>query len=328
MTMNGIDISSWQSGINLDIVPCDFVICKATQGVGYVNPDCDRAYQQAKKAGKCLGVYHYASGNDAVAEAEFFLKNIQGYIGEAILVLDWESAQNANFGKCDFTWCKTWLDYVTVKTGVKPMLYISASLMSKFNGIGDYGLWIAQYPNYVPTGYQETPWNEGAYACAIRQYSSTGRLSGYNGNLDLNKFYGDKAAWMKYAKGSNKGTGTTETPKTENKPSAPQTSVRTYTVKAGDTLSGIASMYGTTYQHLAEINGIANPNLIYPGQVLKVTGTASAPQASTSVVYTVKSGDTLSGIAAKYGTTYQHLASINGIANPNLIYPGQKIRIK
>lgn len=333
MTMNGIDISSWQSGINLNAVPCDFVICKATQGVGYVNPDCDRAYQQAKKAGKCLGVYHYASGNDAVAEAKYFLDNIQGYIGEAILVLDWEAAQNANFGKCDFAWCKTWLDYVTAKTGVKPMLYISQSLMGKFNGIGDYGLWIAQYANYTPTGYQETPWNEGAYACAIRQYSSTGRLSGYNGNLDLNKFYGDREAWMKYAKGtrftaSNNGTSTVTKPQTENKPSTPQTSVQTYTVKSGDTLSAIAVKYGTTYQHLAEINGIANPNLIYPEQVLKVTGTAGAPQADTSVVYTVKSGDTLSGIAVKYGTTYQHLASINGIANPNLIYPGQKIRIK
>ena len=325
MTMNGIDISSWQSGINLDVVPCDFVICKATQGVGYVNPDCDRAYQQAKKAGKCLGVYHYASGNDAVAEAEYFLKNIQGYIGEAILVLDWEAAQNANFGKCDFTWCKTWLDYVAAKTGVKPMLYISQSLMGKFNGIGDYGLWIAQYANYTPTGYQETPWNEGAYTCAIRQYSSTGRLSGYGGNLDLNKFYGDREAWKKYAAGSKKSAGTTETPHTENKPSEPQNSVRTYTVKAGDTLSGIASMYGTTYQHLAEINGIANPNLIHVGQVIKIDGTASA---SNPVYYTVKSGDTLSGIASKYGTTYQHLAQINGIANPNLIYPGQKIRIK
>lgn len=325
MTMNGIDISSWQSGINLDVVPCDFVICKATQGVGYVNPDCDRAYQQAKKAGKCLGVYHYASGNDAVAEAEYFLKNIQGYIGEAILVLDWEAAQNANFGKCDFTWCKTWLDYVTAKTGVKPMLYISQSLMGKFNGIGDYGLWIAQYANYTPTGYQETPWNEGAYTCAIRQYSSTGRLSGYGGNLDLNKFYGDREAWKKYATGSKKSAGTTETPHTENKPSEPQNSVRTYTVKAGDTLSSIASMYGTTYQHLAEINGIANPNLIHVGQVIKIDGTASA---SNPVYYTVKSGDTLSGIASKYGTTYQHLAQINGIANPNLIYPGQKIRIK
>lgn len=325
--MNGIDISSWQTGINLDLVPCDFVICKATQGVGYVNPDCDRAYQQAKKAGKCLGVYHYASGNDAVAEAEFFLKNIQGYIGEAILVLDWESAQNANFGKCDFTWCKTWLDYVTAKTGVKPMLYISASIIPRFNGIGDYGLWVAQYPNYTPTGYQETPWNEGAYTCAIRQYSSTGRLNGYGGNLDLNKFYGDREAWMKYATGSNNGSSTSTKPQTENKPSEPQNDVRTYTVKAGDTLSGIASMYGTTYQHLAEINGIANPNLIHVGQVIKIDG-SSSPQESQAVYYTVKSGDTLSGIASKYGTTYQNLAQINGIANPNLIFVGQKIRVK
>ena len=90
MSMNGIDISSHQNGINLNAVPCDFVITKATQGTSYVNPDCDRAYQQAKAAGKCLGVYHYASGGGAIAEADFFLKNVQGYIGEAILVLDWE----------------------------------------------------------------------------------------------------------------------------------------------------------------------------------------------------------------------------------------------
>lgn len=44
--------------------------------------------------------------------------------------------------------------------------------------------------------------------------------------------------------------------------------------------------------------------------------------------YTVKSGDTLSGIAAKYGTNYQHLAQLNGIADPNKIYTGQKIRVK
>ena len=84
-------------------------------------------------------------------------------------------------------------------------------------------------------------------------------------------------------------------------------------------------MYGTTYQHLAEINGIANPNIIHVGQVIKIDGTASA---SNPVYYTVKSGDTLSGIASKYGTTYQHLAQINGIAKPNLIYAGQKIRVK
>ena len=96
----------------------------------------------------------------------------------------------------------------------------------------------------------------------------------------------------------------------------------TYAVKSGDTLSGIAEKYGTTYQHLAEINGISNPNLIYPGQVIKINGSST-----NTTTYTVKSGDTLSGIAAMYGTTYQHLASINGISNPNLIYVGQIIKI-
>ena len=94
-------------------------------------------------------------------------------------------------------------------------------------------------------------------------------------------------------------------------------------MRSGDTLSGIAAKYGTTYQHLAAINNIANPNLIYPGQVLKVTG-SQKPAART---YTVRSGDTLSGIAAKYGTTYQAIAAKNNIANPNLIYPGQVLQI-
>ena len=58
MALNGIDISSWQSGINLTVVQCDFVVIKATEGTNYVNPDYDRAYRQAKAAGKCLGIYH------------------------------------------------------------------------------------------------------------------------------------------------------------------------------------------------------------------------------------------------------------------------------
>ena len=55
MSMNGIDISNWQKGIDLTKVPCDFVIIKATQGTDYVNPDYDRAYQQAKMQEKERG---------------------------------------------------------------------------------------------------------------------------------------------------------------------------------------------------------------------------------------------------------------------------------
>ena len=211
MAMNGIDISSWQAGINLSVVPCDFVIIKATQGTGYTNPDYARAYSQAKAAGKCLGVYHYAEGGSPTAEADYFIKQVGSRVGECVLALDWEGEQNGAFGVNDFAWCKAWLDYVANKTGVNPMLYTSQSVMGRFAGIGNYGLWIAQYADMNATGYQATPWNEGAYDCAMRQYSSCGRLSGYAGNLDLNKFYGDKTAWNKYA---GKGNATTTPPST------------------------------------------------------------------------------------------------------------------
>jgi LysM repeat protein len=98
----------------------------------------------------------------------------------------------------------------------------------------------------------------------------------------------------------------------------------TYTVRAGDTLSSIAAKFGTSYQALASLNGIANPNLIYVGQVLRVNGSANV----SSVYYTVRAGDNLSAIASRYGTSYQSIAALNGLANPNLIYAGQTLKIK
>ncbi|MDT2472523.1 LysM peptidoglycan-binding domain-containing protein [Enterococcus avium] len=100
----------------------------------------------------------------------------------------------------------------------------------------------------------------------------------------------------------------------------PSTTTSTHIVRSGETLSGIATKYGTTYQTLASLNGLANPNYIYVGQQLKVSGTASI-----SRIYTVNYGETLSDIAAKLGTTYSSLAQKNGIANPNIIYPGQRL---
>ncbi|EME3566943.1 LysM peptidoglycan-binding domain-containing protein [Enterococcus faecium] len=99
---------------------------------------------------------------------------------------------------------------------------------------------------------------------------------------------------------------------------AEQPSTTTYIVQYGETLSSIATQYGTTYQALASLNGLSNPNMIYAGQVLKVSGAVS-----TTRTYTVQYGDNLSSIAIKLGTTYQSLAQRNGLSNPNLIYPGQ-----
>ncbi|WP_029593732.1 LysM peptidoglycan-binding domain-containing protein, partial [Enterococcus faecium] len=99
---------------------------------------------------------------------------------------------------------------------------------------------------------------------------------------------------------------------------AEQPSTTTHIVQYGETLSSIATQYGTTYQALASLNGLSNPNMIYAGQVLKVN-----EKVSTTRTYTVRSGEALSSIASRLGTTYQALAQRNGLSNPNLIYPGQ-----
>lgn len=97
----------------------------------------------------------------------------------------------------------------------------------------------------------------------------------------------------------------------------------TYIVQQGDTLSGIAQKYGTTYQELARINNISNPNYIQVGQVIKISNKNNI----TDRVYVVKAGDTLSKIAKMYNTTIGELVAKNNIANPNLILVDQKIKI-
>lgn len=93
-----------------------------------------------------------------------------------------------------------------------------------------------------------------------------------------------------------------------------------YVVKPGDTLGGIASWYGTTWQNLQALNGLSNPNWIYPGQRLKVTRNVGAQR-----TYTVRYGDTLSYIATKLDTSVYNLQSKNGIRNANLIFVGQTL---
>lgn len=307
MAMQGIDISSWQADLDLSKVPCDFAIIKATQGVGYVSPSCDVHVQQAISLGKPFGFYHYVDGSGAQAEADFFVDNCANYFGKGIPCIDWESIQNSAWGNVYYL--KNLVQRVIDRTGVKPLIYASASFFPWDVAQSlDCGAWVAQYADMNSTGYQDAPWNEGAYACAIRQYSSCGRLPGYSGNLDLDKAYMDADAWAKYVGAANASAPAPAPAKKSNEQIADEVIAGKW--GNGDDRRNRLASAGYDYD---AVQSIVNSKL-----------GASTPAKKT---YTVQSGDTLSGIAAAYGTSWQRLAEINGIANPNLIFPGQVLTI-
>lgn len=218
MALYGLDISKWQSVGTGDSAK-DFLICKATEGTGYVDPNCDKHYQRAKGKGKLLGVYHFARPDlntgtaGAKAEAAYFVNNCKGYIKQAILVLDWE--QPGTTGQVP--WAKTWLDEVYRLTGVRPLIYMSASVVNNNNWssiANDYGLWIAGYPAAYNVKNPPTPtvgampYKIGAWKFwAIWQYSSGAGTLDYNiANMDAN-------GWKAYA-GIKPAATTTTAPAT------------------------------------------------------------------------------------------------------------------
>ncbi len=108
----------------------------------------------------------------------------------------------------------------------------------------------------------------------------------------------------------------------------------TYTVRPGDTLSAIALRFHTSWVTLAQLNHLANPNWLAVGQVLQVTGTAQtanvapALQPASPSTYRVQAGDTLSMIAARFSMTWQSLAQLNHLSNPNLLEIGQLLEVR
>ena len=308
--LKGIDISHHQKGIDLGAVDTDFVICKATEGNGYTDEMCDTFYQKAKSLGKKLGVYHFARpdlGNSAEAEADWFVKETLGYHKEAILVLDWESGDLTNV-----SWAKAWLDRVYEKTGVKPIIYMSASVMSSADWSSvvnaDYDIWVANYGSNNGTAQESVfdryPLKYWSFY-ALWQYTSVGRLNGYNGNLDLNYFSGDSSAWDKYAGGSPSSSKPSNPVETKSTDDLAREVIAGKYGNGEDRKNALGSRYDEVQARVNEILGINQVEY-----------------------YIVQSGDNLTKIANRYGTTVNQLVSWNNISNPNLIYPGQKLRVK
>jgi LysM repeat protein len=119
---------------------------------------------------------------------------------------------------------------------------------------------------------------------------------------------------------------------------APSESGGVYVVRRGDTLAKVAARNGVSIGALARANSIANINIIYVGQRLVIpgkgaTGVAAKPAASSAAVpaatgvHIVRRGDTLGRIAARYGTSVSALVRLNGLANPDRIWVGQRLKV-
>ena len=192
MTLEGIDISHWQTGLSIAKADPDFAIMKATDGTSYVDATCDGFVNQCKSHGALWGVYHFWQGN-ATAEADWFVKNVAGYVGHGILVLDFEGARATSASAA-----KAFLDRVYDSTGVRPLIYMSQSVTREFDWSAvakNYALWVARYGSdtYGDTGAWGSP--------AMWQWTSSGKVDGYSGNVDKDHFYGDRAAWEAFATG-------------------------------------------------------------------------------------------------------------------------------
>ena len=297
----GMDVSVYQGEIDFAAARAggiEVVYIRASYGSGGVDSCLQSHYQGARAAGLRIGFYHFLYARtveEARAEARFFASQLSGLDYDCRPVLDIEELSGLSSQEASAI-AAAFLEELEALTGQGPMVYTSAYDASRVldASAARWPLWAADYGPSQP--HVTAHWSSWAGF----QYTDRGTVEGVRGYVDRDSFTAE--AFLAQA---------------------PAPARDTYTVRRGDTLWGIARRCNTTVSALASLNHIADPNLIYPGQVL-VLPRASAPAADT---YTVRPGDTLWAIAKRYHTTAAALTERNRIADPNLIYPGQMLTI-
>lgn len=274
MSKYGIDVSQHQGKINWDVVKgnIDFAILR----LGWIgnkenhtlDTQFERNYKECTRLGIPVGVYVYCySSSEAAAKsgANWAIKKLSGKKLQLPVYIDMEDNSIAGLGKETLTNICIAFNGVIEAAGLWAGVYANANWFNNYL-IKDtikrkYTTWIAHYTS-----------GNSKYAGEydVWQNSSSGKINGIVGNVDTNYMYRDLPGEI----------GNKTTVQEDNKPvEIVENNVQnytTYTVKSGDTLSGIAVKYNTTYQKIAADNNIADPNKIYPGQVLKIytNGTA------------------------------------------------------
>lgn len=363
----GIDVSQWQGNIDFEQVAASgvrAVYIRSSMGSGYVDPYFEQNYDRAKEAGLHVGFYHYVTArtvSQARYQAQFFINTVKDREFECRLAMDFEDLidlSNEEINRIGLAFVQAVEEF----GGREAVVYSDVSnAQAVFGGeLTGYPLWVAAYGQSLSS--VQTNWP----SWAGWQYTDRGQVPGISGVVDRNYFtdvmFLEEPGPVRPVA---EPTASSDTVSYEVRPGdtlwaiariyrttvasivqendvanpariypgellyitiqddAPEADDYFYRVRMGNTLSGIAAEFRTTVSRLAVLNGITDPNLIYAGEQLQIPGDSDFGMET----FTVRAGDTLSQIAETYGVSVSRLADLNGIADPNLIYPGEVIRL-
>lgn len=349
MTIKGIDVSEFQGNINWNKVKADgieFAILKLGNiydyDTNYKDSKFETNYKNARAKGIKVGayIYNYCNTIDTLKKGlEWAIKKLEGKKLDLPFYLDMEDKDIQGETKETLTnQCNEFAKYVESK-GYQAGVYANVNWLKNELNPNDFdkkiSVWVAQY-------YKECQYT-GKYD--IWQYASDGSVSGISGNCDMNYLYNEDIIKESETDTSDKKTidvlaeevidgkwGDGEDRKTKLEKagydydavqdrvneilSRPKKSI---TEVAKDVING---KYGNGEERKKKLEAEGYDYDQVQAKVNQLLG------ANVTKTYTVKSGDTLSGIASKYKTTVAKLVKDNNIKNANLIYPGQKIVIK
>ena len=306
--MFGIDVSKWQGNIDwVKVKPqIDFAILKlgniGDNNKFWLDEKFERNYTQCRTLNIPIGVYVYCYTNE-ITNIDDCARDVVNYLQDKKLNLpvyiDMEDKEIAVEGKAKLTQLVITFNTIIEQAGLWAGVYANLNWFNNYLNKDEikrrYTTWVAHY------GVNKDKY-KGQFD--MLQYSSSGKIDGIAGNVDVNEMYRDLIKEMNgsstnttqapalksvddiahevingmWGNGEDRKTRLTQAGYNYNDVQARvneilganKSTVRTYTVKKGDTLSGIAKKYNTTVDSLVKKNNIKNRNLIYVGQVLKV----------------------------------------------------------
>lgn len=199
----GVDLSHFQAAVNFAQLKAsgrEFVVLKATEGVGYADPSF-RAYRSAARAaGLVVGIYHFARDNSPAAEVAYFSGVVGALQTGEFLVLDQEVTHAAG----NVPWCSAWLDATRAKYGVAPLIYMNQGAVTGVTSgnwtqvAQTYGLWLAKYDNAPAVQSAVAYWG----VPAMKQFYDKAAVPGVPTSppCDVDSFFGTTAQLLAYGK--------------------------------------------------------------------------------------------------------------------------------